>query len=785
MSGLPWRRLFTRDAFMLLLTLSALGCVPLAARRLIPDAALTLLLPVTLIGLLGAWALSSLKGAARWQAAVFAAAGPFVLFVWVGQLAPVLAAAGRESALMLPQLFGWLREQAVLEPSAWVAAQALLFTQITGLEQRTGAWLLDALQGLPNSDLAPRAMLSSAGLWLMAVWAGWQIRRNERTLAGVIPFTLLLGLVLSSTVRQMGFLWVHLTALLLLLGVMSFENRLRNWELAGRDYVEAARLYALTSTVLITALLLWAAFLSSNTSLKDFLDRLREERRPRAAATVSGTPGAAEPGPNRNVTLLPAELLGPHRIGPGPQLSNDVVMVISTGELPKMPPQAAPDPTRYYWRTTVYETYTGGGWINPVSPVSDVPAGQMLIDALPQGYRSVRQHVYHPAGATGRLYWTNLLLSVDAPIQMEQHLPPASAPPQPDLLGTALLSAFGSTDRYTATSLRLEPAEAALREAASAYPAWIAQRYLALPDSIPERVLALARNLTASAPTPYDRARAIEGYLRRFPYTLDVPAPPGPRDAADFFLFDLKRGYCDYYATAMVVLSRAAGLPARFVTGYASGAYDPASASYIVTADNAHSWAEIYFPGAGWVEFEPTASQPLPYRRAGSQPPDASTRPIPPFQALLGRWLLSLEGFGRSLWPLAGVVLGLAILWSAADTLILARLRPSKVIRRIHQRLRRAARPVMGALPVSQTVQEYARHLSSRLCEFEAHQAFAGLLRPARAELGALTALYSDSLFRLEPLNGAQAREARRIWSRLRWRLYLVRLIAILERGSR
>jgi transglutaminase-like putative cysteine protease len=81
-------------------------------------------------------------------------------------------------------------------------------------------------------------------------------------------------------------------------------------------------------------------------------------------------------------------------------------------------------------------------------------------------------------------------------------------------------------------------------------------------------VLALARDLTATEPTPFDRARAIEAYLRTYPYTLDLPSPKLDRDVVDYFLFDLRQGYCDYYATSMVVLARAAGLPARLAVGY-------------------------------------------------------------------------------------------------------------------------------------------------------------------------------------------------------------------------
>jgi hypothetical protein len=77
----------------------------------------------------------------------------------------------------------------------------------------------------------------------------------------------------------------------------------------------------------------------------------------------------------------------------------------------------------------------------------------------------------------------------------------------------------------------------------------------------------------------------------------------------DFFLFDLKQGYCDYYASSMVVMARSIGLPARLTVGYATGAYDPADQAYHVNMADAHSWPEIYFPDLGWIPFEPTASR--------------------------------------------------------------------------------------------------------------------------------------------------------------------------------
>jgi hypothetical protein len=153
-----------------------------------------------------------------------------------------------------------------------------------------------------------------------------------------------------------------------------------------------------------------------------------------------------------------------------------------------------------------------------------------------------------------------------------------------------------------------------LRSASAEYPDWVKESYLALPEDLPERIGALAMELTADTETPYDKAVAIRAYLREYPYTLDLDAPPVDRDVVDYFLFDLKRGYCDYYATAMVVLARGAGVPARLAVGYATGEYAPDNATYRVSIADAHAWPEVYFPEYGWIAFEPTAGFAEPSR---------------------------------------------------------------------------------------------------------------------------------------------------------------------------
>lgn len=149
-----------------------------------------------------------------------------------------------------------------------------------------------------------------------------------------------------------------------------------------------------------------------------------------------------------------------------------------------------------------------------------------------------------------------------------------------------------------------------LSRASTDYPDWLAQRYLSLPDSITPRTSDLARALTASSSGPYEQARAIEAYLRdTIVYDESVSAPPGNADVVDYVLFERQRGYCEYYASAMAVMLRTLGVPSRVTVGFFPGNYDDTQGGYVYLQRNAHAWVEVFFPGYGWIPFEPTSSQ--------------------------------------------------------------------------------------------------------------------------------------------------------------------------------
>ncbi|ASS76772.1 hypothetical protein CIG75_18720 [Tumebacillus algifaecis] len=143
------------------------------------------------------------------------------------------------------------------------------------------------------------------------------------------------------------------------------------------------------------------------------------------------------------------------------------------------------------------------------------------------------------------------------------------------------------------------------------------QAFVSLPANLPKRIRDLAKEVTQEANSPYDRAKALESYLSgNYRYeTEDVPIPSDKQDFVDQFLFDSKRGYCDHFSSSFVVMARTLGMPARWVKGFTRGdvdlTYDGRNDDeylYTVKNKNAHSWAEVYFDGIGWVAFEPTSS---------------------------------------------------------------------------------------------------------------------------------------------------------------------------------
>jgi len=306
-------------------------------------------------------------------------------------------------------------------------------------------------------------------------------------------------------------------------------------------------------------------------------------------------------------------------------------------------------------------------------------------------------------------------------------------------------------------------------------PQWIVDRYLQLPESVPSRVRDLALDLTISKMTDYEKAHLLEAYLRNIPYTLDVPAPPVNKDVADYFLFDLRKGYCDYYATSMVVMARAVGLPARLVMGFASGTYNESQNQFVVTEADAHSWVEIYFQDFGWIGFEPTSGQPAiirPQVVPAIEVPAAENLSIKIPKVNLSSWVRWLLG----MISLLGLLVFAAMVWLVGDIWQLQRKTTTAVLETLYsrlyrfgERLQKPPEPHNTPLEFSTILKNYFKHLIDA-------RNLATPISGVGQETQKIINLYTISIYSQGKTDQSEKNQAIRSWKRLRLRLWLARL---------
>ncbi len=289
------------------------------------------------------------------------------------------------------------------------------------------------------------------------------------------------------------------------------------------------------------------------------------------------------------------------RLGQAPNLGDRVVFSVDTQ-------------SPHFWRAVTYDFYTGAGWRTTETDRVDKVTPNFLERAKQDATFSIV--VPH----ANLLFGANEPTKVSVPFQFQTG---------DDRAYSTSIRAVNRNDAqttYTTTSLVSIASKDQLRKATTVYPTVIKTKYLQLPSSVPDRVAKLAQTITTAKTTPYDKAEAVETYLRNtYKYSTVVRSAPPGRDPVDYFLFDLKADFCEYFASSMAVLLREVGVPARVVEGFTAGELDITN-RYAVKELNAHAWVEVYFPQYGWIEFEPTPSE-LPIDRKDASPTAATTNP--------------------------------------------------------------------------------------------------------------------------------------------------------------
>ena len=199
-------------------------------------------------------------------------------------------------------------------------------------------------------------------------------------------------------------------------------------------------------------------------------------------------------------------------------------------------------------------------------------------------------------------------------------------PSLPEVLTWRFAGRLKADESYVMRSFVSKATPSDLRSSDTEYSGFVKDHYLQLPASLPTRVRDLAFQITQGAETPFDKAMAIQEYLRggTFVYSQDIDKPPRDADGVDHFLFNTKTGYSDYFASAMAVMLRSVGVPARLAAGYAPGEEVDKTGRRAVRDSDSHGWVQVYFRGHGWIDVEPTPNWPvLEYGPALANPLDA------------------------------------------------------------------------------------------------------------------------------------------------------------------
>jgi hypothetical protein len=264
------------------------------------------------------------------------------------------------------------------------------------------------------------------------------------------------------------------------------------------------------------------------------------------------------------------------------------------------PPSKLPSDIK--WRGISFDYYDGRSWSRSDQARYGIPEQgwyYKLEDSI-QGTDLVNQTFFVEALSTNVVFAMQKVLAVSKDVGFLQR----------DSAGNLYTGKHLQRKiRYSAVSDPIRPDPSKVFDAAQTQPQ-IARIYLQLPSRDP-RIEELAKRATKGVESRYGKALALEAFLRtNYTYSLVLRGTPKSTEPLAMFLFDVRKGHCEYFASAMAVMLREIGIPARLVNGFRSGEYNQIGNNWIVRQYDAHSWVEAYFPPYGWVEFDPTPPDP-------------------------------------------------------------------------------------------------------------------------------------------------------------------------------
>ena len=452
--------------------------------------------------------------------------------------------------------------------------------------------------------------LISAIVWFTAILGGYSIIRYGKPwvalfISGITIFVTEFYYVTERDLFSAAFLIFSL----LLLSQTNFMHSLKKWHKKG-TLVEFETEFNIGRSALtlgiILVLLVWnfstvvATFTSGTTQQKKISGLFEQVRNEFVKITT----------PLQGPLVLQQEFYGETiGLGTGAVLGDDIIFEIEANRI-------KPPGSRYYWRARTYDQYINFQWNNTINNEIEYVAGEESSIYTPGEDLPERIFTFNPEINLGLLYTPIYPLEINRNATLVATDIPETGL---DLVAVTTERTIYSGESYQVRSYIDNPTIWELRESSTEYPAWVANHYLQLPSDFPSSIRQLAEEITNDKETAYDKTSAITLYLRNnIEYQEQIPTPPKNQDPIEWFLFDLKQGFCNYYASAEVLTLRSIGIPARMVFGYAQGEENLDDMTYTVRRRQSHAWPEVYFSGIGWVEFEPTAGQPSLSRLVGS-----------------------------------------------------------------------------------------------------------------------------------------------------------------------
>ena len=311
-----------------------------------------------------------------------------------------------------------------------------------------------------------------------------------------------------------------------------------------------------------------------------------------------------------------------------PRLTEQIVMSVRS-------------PITAFWRAETFDQWDGSTWTRSVARSGRLVEGGRVVaspeDLAAKNGEPTLQQFRLEVGFATAVPSAASAVQVDTPEEIAQRSDGTLWSPGAPLGKGTTYSVTSRQIPTDAASLRSTPSAAeAAQDGDRTAAAVIAQ--FAQPPTTTARVRELAEQVTAGSASDFERVQALEGWMdANTEYSLDAPLAPKGTDVVDDFLFASQQGWCEQIASSLVVMARAAGVPARLATGFAPGEWDATTGRFVVRERDAHAWAEVWFPTTGWVAFDPTADVPL----AGTQEatPGANARD---WREVAGALLLAL-----------------------------------------------------------------------------------------------------------------------------------------------